>query len=381
MAESPRTDPPPPRAPASGRFRGDSIDAGIWRGACALLERSTRGDIDPSVVAQLEHLRGRILTDELEGLEAALQCWEAALVADPGHIPSLLALREHALVADDRALAQRLFDTYVAVEDPFSQLPLEAAEAAGFFLLVWLFRWPDDERAIIALAQLQDAGDHDGLVARTAHLVLDEDDLVGREHATLDTFTEGRQAVVLAELGRHLIDGTFDGGDGWALLARAAERDPVAAWWRVEKAAQAAEEEVLTRALLVLSGQCPGNGKPVLEFIAGERHEFRLDEAERAKTLYEDVRGGTLRAVVAFKEILYACSSFRADPLAYAATLAEQMVHLGDGRLEAVLCTRAAQLASDAGDLERARMYATKAIERWPEDLRARRMVERLAWR
>jgi len=339
-----------------------------------------RGEQTPLVTAQLEHLRGRILMDELDGATAALECWQSSLEVDPGHVPSLLALREHALITDDRALAERLFDTYVAVDAPFEHLPLEAAEAAGFFLLVWLFRWPDDQRAVVALAQLQDAGDPDGLVGRTSHLVLDEDDLVGREHATLDTFTKDRQAVVLAELGRHLIGGA-GGDDGWALLAQAADRDPVAAWWRVEKAVQAEEEEVLTRALLVLSGLCPGNGKPVLEFIAAERREFRLGQTDQAKSLYEDVRGGTLRAVVAFKDILYACSSFRADPLAYAATLAEQMVHLGDGRLEAVLCTRAAQLASDAGDLERARMYATKAIERWPEDLRARRLVERLAWR
>lgn len=356
-------------------------DGSWWRRHCAQLERRA-GGLRPSLEqARLHHQRAYVLAELLGEADAAERAHKAALVAAPGYLPALLALRDVALAADDRALAERLADEHLpAMAAAEGVDPRDVAEVAGFFALVWLFRWTDAERAARALSRVEAAGDPLGLAGRLVHLCLDDAGAVERLRARVDRLDGPERAAALAELGRHLVDDPDAAAEGWRLLSEAAEHDPVAGWYRVEQALVMGEPSALARALETLAGQCPGIGAAILRFLAAEIWELVLDQPEKADALYAEVTGGGLRAAIALKQIVSDARQFLDDPLGMAATLAEQAEHLGDARLEAVLHLRAAQLATLANDVRRARASAEKAVERWPEDDRARHLVERILW-
>ncbi len=357
-------------------------DEGFWRRHCALLERRAAG-MRPSIEqARLHGQRAYVLTEMLDDPQAAETAWKAALVARPGDLPALLALRDRALSTGDRSLAETLTDVHLpalAAADGADRR--DVAEVAGVFGLVWLFRWIDAGRAARALAHVEAAGDPLGLAARLFHLCLDGPGRVGRWRAQVERAEGVDRAAALAELGRHLVDDPEAAAEGWRGIAEAAEQDPIAGWYRVEQALMTDEPSALARALETLAGHCPGVGAPILRFLAGEIWELRLGDGEKADALYAAVTGGGLRAAIALKQIVADARQFFDDPLGMAATLTEQADHIGDARLEAVLHLRAAQLAARANDMPRARTAAAAAFERWPEDDRARHLLERILWR
>ncbi|MCA9538667.1 MAG: hypothetical protein KC620_07245, partial [Myxococcales bacterium] len=357
-------------------------DAAAWRGLSEHLERRAQSQNTPLAAARLHHQRGRVLAEELAEVKGAAAAWQAALDAMPGYLPALLALREHAVATDDRVLAERLTDVDLPAltEQPDADRR-DVAEMAGAFLLIWLFRWTDAARAVAAVDMLEAVGDPLGLAARLAHLCLDTEQRANRLQRRLDHLQGRHRAPGLAELGRYLSNDPDHAAEGWRLLAEAAERDPVAAWYRIEQAIQTRETGALARGLESLGRLCPGVGAATLMFVAAELYELVLDEPARAQALYAEVHGGGLRAAVALKQILTDARQFDEDAMAMAATLSEQAGHLGDPRLEAVLFLRGAQLAEKVEDLERARTQAKSALDRWPEDERARHLLERILWR
>lgn len=361
--------------------RIDLPDGAFWSRHCAQLQRRA-SSLRPSVEqARLHGQRAYVLAEMLEDRDGAAEAWKAALVAAPGYLPSLLALRDRALATDDRGLAETLADVHLpALADGEGVDRRDVAEMAAFFGLLWLFRWPDADRASRALERVDAAGDPLGLAGRLLHMCLDVPGRVARWRRRIERLEGPERAAVLAELGRHLIDDPEAAAEGWQLVAEAGEQDPVAAWYRVEQALVMGEPSALARALETLAGLCDGVGAAILRFLAAEIWELLLDDGDKADALYAEVTGGGLRAAIALKQIVGDARQFSDDPLGMAASLAEQAEHIGDARLEAVLHLRAAQLAAVANDTQRARHAAAAALERWPEDDRARHLVERIVW-
>ena len=356
--------------------------ANAWRRHVALLARRAEATREPHPIARLHQQRADVLHSELADPEAALAAHLQALEALPGYLPALLDLRAQALARDDRALAETLADRHLpALAAREGTDACEIAEIAGFFGLVWLFRWPDAARAAAALALVEAAGDPLGLARRLLPMCLDPAARIERDRRRL---ADDPPPALLAELGRHLLQDPATAAEGRELITRAAAHDPVAAWYRVEHALAAPEPTALAAALAAaleaLARLCPGLGQPVLRFLAGEIHELVIGDPATATRLYAEVDGGGLRAVIAAKQIIADVRSFLGDPLGMAATLAEQADQIGDARLEAVLYLRAAQVSDAAGDRERARTQARAALDRWPEDERARHLIERIAW-
>ncbi|MCB9550429.1 MAG: hypothetical protein H6705_00670 [Myxococcales bacterium] len=348
-----------------------------WRRHVALLARRAEASRDPLAAARLHQQRAAVLA-ELGEPDAALAASRDALDAHPGYLPALLDLRAHALAAADQPLAARLTDVDLqALAAREGTDPRDTAEIGAFFGLVWLFRWPDPARAAAALACVEAAGDPLGLADRLLPLCLPDDARAERDRRRL---AHDRAPPVLAELGRHLTREPATADEGHALIAEAAAADPVAAWYRVEDALAARDPRALAHALEALAALCPGVGQPMLRFLAGELWELVAQEPAEAARLYAQVDGGALRAVIAAKQIIADVRQFLRDPLGMAATLVEQAEQLGDARLEAVLYLRAAQVADAAGERERARAAARQALDRWPEDERARHLLERIAW-
>lgn len=354
-------------------------DVGELSKLCEQLARRAAAARDPLDIARLHHQRAALLADVIGDPDAAFTAHRASLDARPGYLPPLLALRERALAADDRALAEELADRHLPAlaADPEVD-PRDVAEVGGFFGLVWLFRWPDAARAAVALGHVEDAGDPLGLADRLLPICLDDDARVARDRRRLTG--DDRRPHRLAELGRALVREGSTAAEGWTLIAEAAAADPVAAWYRVEQALATDSPATLARALEALARLCPGVGGPVLRFIAGELWELVERDAAQAARLYAEVDGGSLRAALAVKQIVGDARQFLQDPLGLAAALAEQADQIGDARLEAVLYLRAAQVAETAGDPDRARQNAELALERWPEDERARHLLERRLW-
>ncbi|MCB9535822.1 MAG: tetratricopeptide repeat protein [Myxococcales bacterium] len=355
--------------------RIDLPDAAQWRRHVALLARRAAQLKDPVAVARQHHQRARVLHDELGDEPAAVEAWRAALAAWPGHLPTLLDLRDRALADDDVELARDVFDRAVEVLARPGADRADAAEVAGFFLLVWLMRWPDPPRARRALAALVEAGDPLGLAGRLGHLCLAPDDRIEALRAQLEAGASDRAAPA-AELGQSLLD-AGQAATGEALLLEAADHDPVAAWVLLEHAWRAGEPLDRARALARMAARCSEGAGPALRFLAGEQWEFALHDPERAEAFYDDAAGGSLDTVVALKRVLGALA---VDPLAYAATLEDEAAAIDDPRLAGVLLLRAAQRFAALDDADRARRIARRAAERWPDDPRPRRLLERAAW-
>ncbi len=361
--------------------RIDPPDARFWVQHCAQLQRRAAGMRASVEQARLHGQRAYVLDEMLDDRAAAEEAWKAALVAQPGYLPALLALRDRALESDARSLAETLADVHLpALADSEDVDRRDIAELAAFFGLIWLFRWPDADRAAHALLRLEAVGDPLGLAERLLHLCLDGAGQVTRWRARAERLEGPERAALLAELGRHLVDDPDVAAEGWQLLAEAAGADPVAGWYRVEQALVMGEPSALARALETLAGLCEGVGAAILRFLAAEIWELVLGQVDKAEALYAQVTGGGLRAAIALKQIVSDARQFSDDPLGMSASLAEQADSIGDARLEAVLYLRAAQLAAVANDSARARDAAGAALERWPEDDRARHLVERIVW-
>ena len=212
---------------------------------------------DPVAVARLHHQRARILANELHDEGQAVAAWRSGLAAFAGHLPTILALRARALEREDQDLGALVFDRAVEILGRPGTEPGEAAEVAGFFLLVWLFRWPDPPRATRALEALEAAGDPDGLADRLAHVCLAPPRRATRLRRRLESIQDREARAPLAvELAEILLAGP-ESSDAGELLAQAARYLPRAAWRQVEEAARAGDDGTLASALETLAGICP----------------------------------------------------------------------------------------------------------------------------
>lgn len=351
-------------------------DADAWSRHCELLARRAADLRDPVGVARRHHERARVLLDELGEAEAAREAWRQALAAWPGHLPSFLALRGLALARDDRALAEAAFDQTVAT-GALEARRAHAAEAAGFFLLCWLFRWPDRQRARRALEALEAAGDPLALGPRVGHLFLDEAATVARLRHALATGA-GPQGPLTAELARLLIERREPEGRG--LLEQAAQTDAGAAWRLAESAARGRRHRELALCLEQLAETLDAPAvAAAVRFVAGELWELVLEEPARAAALYEQVRTGALPTALALKRMLNAAARFEHDAAGFAGWLADRG-SLGAPALDGALARRAAHLFERAGDADRALILSLRAHERHGTDPRGAWLVERLLW-
>jgi len=347
-----------------------------WRRLCDRLARRADQLRDPVTVARLHHQRALILADELGDHDAALPVWRLALDAWAGHLPTILSLREVALRREDRALGELVFDRAVEVLGRPGTDPRDAEEVDAFFLLVWLFRWPDRARASRAVDALDALGDPSQIGARAASMCLGPPRQAARLRRRLDSTRDpARRAGYAAELADLLLaePGPSDAAD---LLREAADHDIGAAWRLTEVLARAGDDGAFAGALEGLARMCPSATGAAIRFLAGEIYEMRLDDPQRADALYAGARAGGLRAVVALKRVLVAARAGNAR--GYADALAAR-ASLGDAGLDAVLARRAAELYRRAGDEARAFAMARRAHEYEPGDLRARALLERLA--
>ncbi len=361
----------------SGPERVGAIEPGEWRWLCERLEARAGALRDPVAVARVHHQRARILADELGAEEEALAAWGAALGAWSGHVPTVLALRERALRREDRPLGERVFDRSVAVLTRPGSDPADAAEVAGFFLLVWLFRWPDAERAARAVVALDAVGDPEGLGERLGPVCLPAADrarlLRRRVERSPDPYGRARAAAELAEL----LLSEPGPSDALELLREAAAWDVGAAWRLVEEGARRGDDRRLADALVELAGCCGEPAGGALRFLAAELYELRLGAPERAEPLYDAARAGQIRVVVGLKRVLRAA---RAGGLVLAEALAGRQ-SLGEPELDGTLARRAGELYARGGDAAHGFALARRALDYQPDSALARQLLKRLAAR
>ncbi|MEZ4463941.1 MAG: hypothetical protein R3F43_05310 [bacterium] len=235
----------------------------LWHRHCLQLERRAAITRDPLAVARLHHQRGFVQATLLGDTAAAIQAWLDGLAAWPGHVPTLIALRDAALATDDQPLARRLFDAHLDVLNRPGAEARDAAELYTFFAWIWLLRWPDADRAAVAVRRL-DALAPDGDGDFLAPLALPTSDQILRLERRLEAGRTPERLTALVELSLR----SPRPGDLRPLLAEAAGVDPYAATRWVEHATSVDDARGRAEALEALARFC-GPYKPVLRFLAG----------------------------------------------------------------------------------------------------------------
>ena len=346
----------------------------LWQHHARLLEQQARGLRDPVAVARLHHQRGFVLQSIAGDVAGAIRAWMEGFAAFSGHLPTLLALRDAALLTDDQPLARRLFD---ALPEALARSESEAADVAEmytFFALAWRLRWPDEARAAQAVRRLDAvAPDGDGDVL--APLVFSRAALALRLERRIEAGARGDHLRALADLrapaARRGVEVAVR-----PLLAEAAARDPYAALRWIEEATAA--EDVLGQAegMEALARFC-GPYKSVLRFLAGELWDLLLDDGGRATAAYADTAEVAVDRVIRIKEVLRRTRREQSH-----AVLAQALEDLGrqvpeDPCFSACLLLRAASLHVEAGAPQRAWEPACEALATLPDLPAAQALV---AW-
>ncbi|MEZ4469895.1 MAG: hypothetical protein R3F60_03630 [bacterium] len=344
----------------------------LWHRHCLQLERRAAITRDPLAVARLHHQRGFVQATLLGDTAAAIQAWLDGLAAWPGHVPTLIALRDAALATDDQPLARRLFDAHLDVLNRPGAEARDAAELYTFFAWIWLLRWPDADRAAVAVRRLDAlAPDGDGDVL--APLALPTSDQILRLERRLEAGRTPERLTALVELSLR----SPRPGDLRPLLAEAAGVDPYAATRWVEHATSVDDARGRAEALEALARFC-GPYKPVLRFLAGELWDLLVDDATRARAAFASTAEVAVDRMMRVKEAIRA-----ARPLSRPGPLAEVLAALADDVGEdavfaGCLRLRAAALQADAGDDERAWALSTAALATLKTLPAARLLVARL---
>ena len=283
-------------------------DEAAWRRLSVQLARRAAALSEPLAVARLHHQRGEVERLELDDATAAQGSYERALDESPGFVPAELALRDLALSRDDPAAASTLFDRVVA-------LPLlggEARERAEFFesfLLAWLFRWRDPQKAVVCLRALEAMEPAPRLVRALEPLFVEAEVRRDRLRARFEESPPGAERAALGgALAMLLRDELDDGDTAYAVLDACADEDAMSAWLLCEAHAEAADAEGLVAALERLARLLPGSMAAALHHLCGELSEHRLGDPLRADVFYERSRGGTFHAAVSVRRVLQSLS-------------------------------------------------------------------------
>jgi tetratricopeptide (TPR) repeat protein len=363
-------------------------DEAAWRRLSVQLARRAAALSEPLAVARLHHQRGEVERLELDDATTAQGSYERALDESPGFVPAELALRDLALSRDDPAAASTLFDRVVA-------LPLlggEARERAEFFesfLLAWLFRWRDPQKAVVCLRALEAMEPAPRLVRALEPLFVEAEVRRDRLRARFEESPPGAERAALGgALAMLLRDELDDGDTAYAVLDACADEDTMSAWLLCEAHAEAADAEGLVAALERLARLLPGSMAAALHHLCGELSEHRLGDPLRADVFYERSRGGTFHAAVSVRRVLQSLSggARATQPGVSSADLlvrryaeeAEALDELGLGR---VFARRAVAFAHRRGETAYAERLARDALTRAPDDEYLWTYLARAAWR
>jgi tetratricopeptide (TPR) repeat protein len=298
-----------------------------WRAHIAWLERRA-AKTEGLDAARLHHQRAVVLNTELAEPVAATAAWEAALAADPNLTSARRALRAHLVALDD--------ETRCAAQ--FTLRPADGPDARALAATLWLFRWPNPDRAQAALL----AAPVDPLLDRLARLGLSDAALHHRlSHRS--TPLETTERVLLARL---LVE---RGEDAHAQAVIGTAQDPRLAWLRVESAT---DDATLAEALVTLADLCCAATAGALCYLAAE-------QLNGAEALLARAEGGALDDVIALGRVLRGRRR-----VVFTDALTQCRVQ--DPTLQTVLDLRSAERLWAAGDADTAWARTEAAWRRHP---------------